>query len=156
MRIKLTRIVPCILLIFLFFIPTLWAQILDQSQTLENGGVAFWSDSPIVQTFTPSITGYLDTLSLYLSASGSLGAQGLIEPVHIAITEWDGLSPQAILGQVDTTLTVPTRRWMDYDFSSQNVMLSAETMYAILLWNDLSLPVDPYSLLSAHKGCHFF
>jgi len=40
------------------------AELLDQQQLLEDGGVAFWSDLPQVQTFTPSMSGKLVKLDL--------------------------------------------------------------------------------------------
>ena len=144
---KLAKYTAGIFFSIFLFCTTGWAALLDQSQTLSNGGVAFWSDKATIQTFTPSMTGWLETLSLPLGASGSAGATGFIEPIHIAITEWDGSSPQTLIGQIDTTLTVNgAEGWMNFDFLSQDVLLSAETMYAILLTNDLlySSPSDPY------------
>ena len=144
---KLAKYAASIFFTIFLFCTTGWAAILDQSQLISNGGVGFWSDKAIVQTFTPSMTGWLETLSLPLGATGSADATGFIEPIHIAITEWDGSSPQTPLGQIDTTLTVNGGKgWMNFDFLSQDVLLSDETMYAILLTNDLlySSPPDPY------------
>jgi len=129
------------------FCTTGWAALLDQSQTLSNGGVAFWPDSPIVQTFTPNMTGWLETLTIPLGSSGEAATTGIIEPIHIAIAEWDGARPQTILGQVDSTLRVNIDlppAWMDFDFLSQDVWLCSETMYALVLLSEVPQTSEPY------------
>lgn len=131
----------------LFLCPTAQAALLDQSQTSSDGSVAFWNfERAVAQTFTPSISGYLDSLSLELLASGDSEAQGLVEPIHIAIIEWGNSGPPSaggenILGQVDSSLEIDTSpTWESFSFLSQNVYLEADTMYAILLANDLLYP----------------
>jgi len=49
---------------------------------------------------------------------------------HISITNWDGSSPGAPLGQVDVTSGIIL------DFSAQNIFLVAEETYAIVVSRD--------------------
>ena len=77
------------------------AAIVDQSQTSSDGSVAFWHlEGAVAQTFTPSISGYLDTLSLKIGVSGSSAAQGLIETIHVAIMQWATSTPPSAEGRL--------------------------------------------------------
>jgi hypothetical protein len=131
-----------IILIATFLVPFLCSSalaipVLDQAQTEKNGGVAFWSDYIIAQTFIPSITGYLDHIYLELSQSNTDS-----EMMHIQIADWDDSSPGTVLGHVD--IVGPGN--LDIDFLSQNIFLETDDMYAILMSNDLFYfdPPIPY------------
>lgn len=121
------------------------APVIDQSQTSENGGIAFWDDSNIAQTFTPEISGYLDHIVLGLHYSGEPST------AYIQIVDWDTSSPGSTIGQVDDMVTVygPTLLNTEYDFSDQGVYLESGTMYAILLSNDLVSVTGSESILGA-------
>jgi len=104
-----------------------------------SGGVAFWSDCPQVQTFTPSMSGKLVQVDLALGESPPT----FNEMVHVRIVEWNTNQPGIILGGSDFLMDDYTGT---IDLSSHNIMLGAGSMYGIMLTNDLSyysLP-DPY------------
>jgi hypothetical protein len=109
--------------------------VLDQQQLLKDGGVAFWSDLPQVQTFTPSIPGKLVGVDLALSVSF-----GFNEMVHVSIVVWDTNQPGVVLGGSDFFMDDFTGT---VDLSSQNIILNAGYMYGIVLTNDLSYYAGP-------------
>lgn len=115
--------------------------VLDQNQALGDGigGRAFWSDNTIVQTFTPGMTGYLDSIEQQINTNSSSGDQ-----YYISVVEWTGSDIGAILGTAsDVTEGVST--YKSYDFAGQGVYLTAGVMYGIHYSNDLSLTdLDPY------------
>lgn len=116
------------------------AATLDQQQLLTNGSVAFWSDLPQVQTFTPSISGKLVKVDLALNESPAT----FNEMVHVSIVVWNTNQPGTVLGGSDFAMDDFTGT---VDFSSQNIILNAGSMCGVMLSNDLSYyggPLDPY------------
>ena len=115
------------------------AEILDQQQLLEDGGVAFWSDLPQVQTFTSGISGKLVKVDLALTESPDT----FNEMVHVSIVAWNINQPGTVLGSSSFYIDDFTG---SVDFSSQSIFLTAGSIYGIMLTNDLSyysVP-DPY------------
>jgi len=115
--------------------------VLDQNQASGDGigGRAFWSNNTIVQTFTPGMTGYLDSIEQQINTNSSSN-----DPYYIRVVEWTGSDIGAILGSTsDVTEGVST--YKTYDFSGQGVYLTAGVMYGIHYSNDLiSVDLDPY------------
>ncbi len=118
--------------------------IVDQSQATTNGGVAFWSDLQQAQTFTAGITGQLTQLDVPLGLNRGTGFTGN-ETAYISLVEWGTNAPGTVLGNTSILLSSASTL-QSLDLTSENIFLTAGSMYAFVLSNDLtyiSLP-DPY------------
>ncbi len=120
------------------------APIIDQSQAATDGGVAFWSDLQQAQTFTAGITGQLTQLDVPLGLSRGVGFTG-DETAYISLVEWGTNMPGTVLGSTSVLLSGASTL-QSLDLTSENIFLTAGSMYAFVLSNDLTyynLP-DPY------------
>jgi len=116
---------------FLIFSPTLVLStpVLDQSQDYEYGASSYWAERYLAQTFTAGITGQLDSIDLDIMV-------GYHDDSYIEIRDTSGGNPNgALLGSLffDNGLT---SGWNNYDFSTENIFLTAGTQYAIVLLNN--------------------
>lgn len=106
--------------------------ILDQSNTANSSGEFLGGatgNTAILQTFTPGITGQLATLNLLLDANEGSGNNPLI--VSIYGTQ-NGL-PQTLLGSEDLyNISGEYFGWYSMDFSSLDIQLNADTLYAMV------------------------
>lgn len=119
---------------------------IDQQQLLKNGGIAFWSNLVLAQTFTPADSGKLEQLYLPLGLSLSYLAvsSGITsEIVHVDICEWLTNRPGPVIGSADFEVYKGFSGMVEmYD---QQIFLEAGRQYAILLSNDLAYGnVNPY------------
>jgi hypothetical protein len=113
--------------------------ILDQSQT-DFGSTAFiQGTTSMAQTFTPSIAGDFAQLDLYLARDAYFET----EPLLITITDTANGLPNNALGSATlSNISSDSRDWYSIDFSSQNILLSANTLYAF----ELSCPGSFYGI----------
>jgi hypothetical protein len=119
--------------LLLSFSPAFSAVTLDQHQDLTNDQISFGrypigiGPSDYGQTFTAGLSGLLDHIEV--GASGSY-------PSTVEIRDTlAGVPGSNILGSVYMPAGF-TSGWNSIDFLSQNIAMSAGTMYSIVLWND--------------------
>lgn len=120
----------------------------DQQQLLKNGGIAFWSNVVLAQTFTPTDSGKLEQLYLPLgfNASALAVSSGITSAtVHVDVCEWLSNRPGPVLGSVDVDVYYKEVFPGTIDMSEQRIVLEVGRQYAILLSNDLKYGnVTPY------------
>jgi len=105
--------------------------VLDQSQEQTSGGAAVHADNTLGQTFKPSITQQLDHVDLLVS--DGFGSPNYAS--NVAIVETIGGVPSGgVLGDVDVASW--TVGWNSVDFLGENLVLTAETLYGIVVSND--------------------
>lgn len=112
----------------------------DQQQLLKNGGIAFWSNLVLAQTFTPADSGKLEQLYLPLGFNPSYLAvsSGITSAkVQVDICEWLTNRPGRVLGSVDIDVYYKEVFPGTIDMSDQQIFLEVGRQYAILLSNDL-------------------
>ena len=99
----------------------------DQAQELHGGGGYVWVDQDVAQTFMPAIGGYLDHVDVYVDAwvSGSFVMQMKVT----GTTPDNKPDGAAVFGQA----TVPGAGlgWQTLDLRSLNIVLKANTSYAL-------------------------
>jgi len=103
--------------------------VLDQSQNNDFGSSAYWADRYLAQTFTAGLTGQLDSIDLNIWVRYH-------DDSYIEIRDTSGGNPNGtLLGSLffDNGLT---SGWSNYDFSTENIFLTAGTQYAIILLNN--------------------
>ncbi len=107
--------------------------VLDQYQESIGGGAALWYYYSSAQTFTPDINGYLDHIDIYFSNNPSSSY------AEIRATNMDRPTDE-VLSSIQFTPDEPDN-WFTIDFSQQNIILTAGTLYSIVLMND-DLQID--------------
>ena len=112
--------------------------ILDQSQTAFSSGEFVQGDISVAQTFTPSISGNLSLLDLFMSNNDT--AEG--KPLIVSIYNTQGGIPNNLLGTVDLNNIGQDYAWYSLDFSSEGIFLNANTQYAF----ELSCPGTFYGI----------
>jgi hypothetical protein len=105
---------------------------LDQHQEATTGGISVQNGVSVGQTFTAGLSGQL--LWIELGISGMDGPPTYPSTVEIRTTA-SGLPTGTILGSVFLPAGFDFG-WYPVDFSSQNITLTAGTMYSIVVWND--------------------
>jgi hypothetical protein len=164
MRKFITILTPTVLLVCTtaFSAPTL-----DQYQEAfnESRGGSYGS----AQTFTAGLSGTLDHVEVGMTINGELSW-----PTTVSIRTTTGIAgevPDTILGSAITMAEGTLNDgWNSFDFSSQNIPITAGTKYAIVFWNEppqgsmfesvinslnvkrVDKPEDPYS---AGEFCWF-
>lgn len=114
--------------------------ILDQSNTSYSSGEFLGGgtgNTAILQTFTPGISGQLAELNLLLDANG--GSQN--NPLIVSVYNTQNGLPQNRLGSENLyNISGDYFAWYMMDFSSQNIQLNANTLYALVFTH----PVGSY------------
>lgn len=103
--------------------------ILDQSQLDFSSGEFVQGNISVAQTFTPSITGDLASLDLYIANHDT--AEG--KPLIVSICDTVSGLPGNQLGTVDLNNIGQNYTWYSLDFSSLDISLNANTQYAFVL-----------------------
>lgn len=96
----------------------------DQEQTQHGGSIWLNKDRPLFQTFTPSVTGTLDTIDLYISAARGAGA------IQVQLYK-EGDS--TLLAQGQSVSEYPDVSWVAVDFSGARPYLKKDTMYRMVV-----------------------
>lgn len=107
--------------------------ILDQQQTESNGGIAFWSDRSVAQTFVPGISGTFAGLELPVYQTSSTAYH---ETMHVSLVRWSGSGPSQALGTISQPTPFVSSPATYIDFSSLHIQVTAGSMYAFILTND--------------------
>ena len=103
--------------------------ILDQSQGDFSSGEFVHGTVSVAQTFTPSVSGSLAQLNLFMSNHDT--AEGL--PLVVSIYNTQGGVPNSSLGTIDLNNIGSYYNWYALDFSSLDISLNANTLYAFVL-----------------------
>ncbi len=118
--------------------------ILDQSQTTEDGGIAFWTyERSVAQSFTAGLSGELAGINLWMGQSGYYPGTDL---VSVSIVEWSGSEEGSELGAIDVLAPTSYASATYFDFSDEGIELTSGNQYAIILTNELDYEdrPDPY------------
>lgn len=134
-----------IALLVLFFTTGLSnAAVIDQAQLSSSGSIAFWEDErAVAETFTPGISGILDSIMLDIGISEPENLPEGFE-MHVAIAEWSDSTPGATLGSVDLMADSSYVFGEDdyIDFLAESINLTSGSLYSIILTSDESY-VEP-------------
>jgi len=104
---------------------------LDQSQITYGGGWGIGTNNILAQTFTPGLSGKLDHIDVQLGS-----AYPTAIPVTVSIVETISSVPSGnLLGSV-TMPDIGFGGWKSFDFLSENINLTAGTLYAIQVITD--------------------
>lgn len=103
--------------------------ILDQSQLDFSSGEFVQGNISVAQTFTPSITGDLAELDLFMSNDDT--AEG--KPLIVSICDTVSGVPGNLLGTEDLNNVGQNYAWYALDFSGLDISLNANTQYAFVL-----------------------
>jgi hypothetical protein len=104
--------------------------ILDQSQTSLGSGEFVQGTISVAQTFAPSLNGSLSSLNLVLNNNND--AEG--KPLFVSIYNTQGGVPGTALGTKSRTIiSAGIFATYSFDFSDLNIVLNANTEYAIVL-----------------------
>lgn len=122
-------------LISMFVSAPAWAiPTLDQYQEQEGGAISAKSTTSqtwIGQTFTAGLSGVLDRVDI-----GNTFGMALLPAVApiVQIRNIEGDQPgSTVLGSVTGQGYVPTNGWAIFDFASENILVTAGEMYAIVI-----------------------
>ena len=107
----------------------LGSPILDQSQTDFSSGEFVHGTVSVAQTFTPSVTGSLAELDLFMSNDDT--AEG--KPLIVSIYDTLNGAPNDSLGTVDLNNIAGNYAWYALDFSSLDISLNANSLYSFVL-----------------------
>jgi len=117
-----------IIVLLLSVSPAFSAPTLDQYQDIENGEAQLVSSRSLAQTLTAGLSGPLDHIEVGMYGSSTY-------PTTVEIRDTLAGAPGSnILGSVymDSGFTPG---WNSIDYLSQNIAMSAGSMYSIVLWN---------------------
>jgi hypothetical protein len=103
--------------------------ILDQWQADDSSSENVYGNVSVAQTFTPSVSGNLAELDLFLSNHNT--GEGL--PLLISIYTTLGGVPNSSLGTFNLNNVPQNWTWHYLDFSGLGISLSANTQYAVVL-----------------------
>lgn len=107
---------------------TLSAPTLDQYQEDWSAGSHYDEFDWRGQTFTAGVSGILDHIEVGLAVNNPVYAT----TVDIRTTTASSMPSETILGSVDVPLESSGAGWYSIDFSSQNISITAGTMYAMV------------------------
>jgi hypothetical protein len=105
------------------------APILDQSQLDFGSGAFVQGNISIAQTFTPSISGHLADLDLFMSNHDP----GEGKPLIVSMYNTQNGVPKSLLGTDVLNNIGGDYAWYALDFSSSDIYLQANTLYAFVL-----------------------
>jgi hypothetical protein len=136
----------------LFFSPHSLAGDLDQSQTWSKGpGAILFGDQFLAQTFTPSVSGQLE--SVWLMVAG--GSSGLYHPSLSIVTTNDGVPDGQVLGTANDLTFLPYGddgfRWRVISLVALNVKLQAGQLYGIVLHSQDTDAQSPNDVVSVAR-----
>jgi hypothetical protein len=103
--------------------------IIDQSQTDFSSGEFVYGTVSVAQTFTPSVTGSLAQLDLFLSDNNPSDAKTLVVSIYDTL----GGVPKNPLGTMDLNNISGDYFWYSLNFATLNISLNANTLYAFVL-----------------------
>ena len=103
--------------------------ILDQSQLSFSSGEFVQGNISVAQTFTPSVGGELASLDLFMSNHDT----GEGKPLIVSIYNTQNGTPDSLLGTMDLNNIGGNYAWYSIDFSSLDMYLSANSLYAFVL-----------------------
>lgn len=113
---------------------------LDQEQAVFNYNHAFGQDVSLAQTFTAGLSGRLTRVEVGVSTDTGVQPPDTPDPpngpstIEIRLTDVQ-LPVDAVLGRVSAPSGF-SPGWNSVDFLSQDVFVTAGTMYAIVIWSD--------------------
>lgn len=111
---------------------------MDQFQNHYGGGGYVWVDREIAQTFTPAVSGWLDSIDVYPD-----WWQGPACSLQVRITGTANGKPDttAVLG--GAMVPTSTSNWTNVPLTSGNIWLNAGTLYAMWFTSDDPSVADP-------------
>ncbi len=112
-----------------------WADLVDQQQTAQSGGLKFGSAQTVGQTFTAGLSGQLTSIDLGMYGDFFTGAPPVYPSTVEIRTTASNMPTDTVLGSVYMASGF-TNGWNSIDLSSENIMMTADTMYSIVLRND--------------------
>ncbi len=119
-------------IVLLFCSASLSAPTLDQFQDNGPSGWVYNWAQHLGQTFTAGVSGILDHIEVGMSADSPTYAT----TVDIRTTTLIGMPSDTVLGSVDVPLGSLVTDWNSIDFSTQNIPITAGTMYAMVFWKN--------------------
>jgi len=148
-----TTITLSLTIILLLCSATLSGPTLDQSQENADAGSYYDEFQWLGQTFTAGLSGKLDRLEVGMTAASN---PIYATTVDIRTTTASGMPSETILGSVDVPLGSLVAGWNSIDFSTQNISITAGTVYAMVFrkkdgggttptnWLNYQFGDDPY------------